>query len=366
LPAEAIEPHPARPALAGRGRFAFYDHAAVFDHAAGRWYAVAVEWPGQHSSVAHRLNVIREMLRRADAPPLHEPPVPFTSTPLANMSRSAYLRKVARAKRYIEDGDIYEVNLSQRFTAGTNASPLDLYRRLREASPSWYGAFLQYADGAILSASPELFMELREGRVVTRPIKGTRPRTGDPGRDAQYRRALARSEKDRAELTMIVDLLRNDLGRVCEYGSVRVREAAAIEEHTTVFHQVATIDGNLAAGKTWVDLLGASFPGGSVTGAPKIRAMQIIRELEPTPRGVYCGAIGWIGLSGDATLNLAIRTMIHRRDTVYLHAGGAIVADSEPEAEYDETITKLAGMLAALNAESPAACEVLRQPVAAA
>jgi len=206
---------------------------------------------------------------------------------------------------------------------------------------------------AILSSSPELFLDLRDGHVVTRPIKGTRPRTGDPRIDAMARRELAESEKDRAELTMIVDLLRNDLGRVCSFRTVQVRDPGEIEEHPTVYHRVATIEGDLKTGLGWSDLLRAAFPGGSVTGAPKIRAMQIIRELEPTPRGIYCGSIGWIGLDGAMSLNLAIRTIVQRGDVVHLYAGGGIVAQSTPDGEYAETLAKLRGMLRALNAEGP-------------
>ncbi|GAG27694.1 unnamed protein product, partial [marine sediment metagenome] len=214
------------------------------------------------------------------------------------MSREAYFSKVARAKRYIEAGDIYQVNLTQRWAVHTDASPIELYLRLRGASPSSHAAFLPWGDYAILSSSPELFLDLRRGHVITRPIKGTRPRVGDPVRDAAARQELLESEKERAELTMIIDLLRNDLGRVCSPGSVRVSDAGTLEEHPTVFHRVATIEGDLEAGRDWLDLLLASFPGGSVTGAPKIRAMQIIDELEPAARGVYCGSIGMIGLDG--------------------------------------------------------------------
>jgi para-aminobenzoate synthetase component 1 len=212
-----------------------------------------------------------------------------------------------------------------------------------------------------LSSSPELFLQLRDGHVVTRPIKGTRPRIGDCRADAVYRRELIHSDKDRAELTMIIDLLRNDLGRVCSFGTVRVTEADKIEEHPTVFHRVATIEGDLKPGNNWLDLMRAAFPGGSVTGAPKIRAMQIIDELEPTPRGVYCGSIGWIGLDGSLSFNIAIRTMVQVGDLVHVYAGGAIVADSTPEGEYKEIIAKAAGMLQALGCEMPKAHYELRE-----
>jgi len=353
LGGERVEPHAHCDGLPRWGRFGLYDRAAVFDHARGQWLAVALEWPGR-GAVGKRLADVRARLSEAARRDLDDPPVPFTTTPVPNMSLALYLRRVARAKDYIANGDVYEINLTQRITARTTAAPLELYRRLRRTSPAWYGAFLQDDEAAILSASPELFLELRDGRVITRPIKGTRARIGDSQIDAASRMDLERSEKDRAELVMIVDLLRNDLGRVCSYGSVRVAEASTIEAHAGVFHQVATIEGRLAAGKGWPDLLRAAFPGGSVTGAPKVRAMQIIRELEPTPRGVYCGAIGWIGLNGNATFNIAIRTMVQQADQVHMYAGGAIVADSDPQAEYDEIMAKLTGMTAALNCDAPA------------
>ncbi len=337
-------------------RFRLYDSAAIYDHVAERWYTVAVDWPGaiarRRPSVAHRLASLRDRLATAEALDLSDPASELTcSDPVPNMSREAYFEKVARAKRYIEAGDIYQVNLTQRWTVRTDISPLELYLRLRRESPSSHAALLPWGSYAILSSSPELFLDLRGGHVVTRPIKGTRPRIGDPVMDSASRRELSESEKERAELTMIIDLLRNDLGRVCSFGSVRVREAGALEEHPTVFHRVATIEGDLEPGRTRLDLLLATFPGGSVTGAPKIRAMQIISELEPTARGVYCGSIGMIGLDGSMSMNIAIRTMVRQGNVAYVHAGGAIVADSTPQQEYDETLAKAAGMFRALRAD---------------
>lgn len=358
LRAHRIEPHRQSEVGMPLYRFGLYDAAAVYDHQKDQWYLTAIEWPEplakQRPPVSQRLAVLRERLHAAARLELQEPPLPRTTRPVPNMSRNAYVAKVLRAKRYIEAGDVYQVNLTQRFTARTTASPLELYRRLRTASPSSHAALLMWDEAAIISSSPELFLDLRNGHVVTRPIKGTRPRTGDPRIDAIARRELEVSDKERAELTMIVDLLRNDLGRVCSFGTVRVREPGEIEEHPTLFHRAATIEGDLRSGGRWLDLLRAAFPGGSVTGAPKIRAMQIIRELEPTPRGVYCGSIGWIGLDGAMSFNIAIRTMVQRGDVIYLYSGGGIVAESTPDAEYAETVAKLRGMLLALNAEAPA------------
>jgi para-aminobenzoate synthetase component 1 len=225
-----------------------------------------------------------------------------------------------------------------------------VYRRLRVSNPAPLSALLIYGDSAVINASPELFLSLRDRHVVTRPIKGTRPRTGDEALDAVWSRELLESEKDHAELTMIVDLLRNDLGRVSEYRSVRVLAPADLEAHPTVFHLVGTIEGRLRPECTWADLFQATLPGGSITGAPKIRAMQIIDELEPTERSVYCGAIGYIGLDGSLQLNVAIRTMILDRGRIHLFGGGAIVADSDPDDEYDETLAKTAGLARSLQA----------------
>ncbi len=364
LSMEGISPHADGGTALPLARFGLYDSAAVYDHQKEQWYLTALDWPAplaeQRPPVSHRLAVLREELQAAARLEMDETSPPHTTGPVPNMSRAAYVAKVLRAKKYIEAGDAYQINLTQRFTARTTATPLELYRRLRTESPSSHAALLMWGDTAIISSSPELFLDLRDGHAVTRPIKGTRPRTGDRRIDAIARRELETSEKERAELTMIVDLLRNDLGRVCAFGTMRVSEPGEVEEHPNLFHRVATIEGDLRPGMGWLDLLRAAFPGGSVTGAPKIRAMQIIRELEPTPREVYCGSIGWIGLDGAMSLNLAIRTMVQRGDEVQLYAGGGIVAESTADAEYAETVIKLRGMLRALNAKSP--CEST-QPV---
>lgn len=333
-------------------RFSLYDTVAVFEHATKRWYAAGVDWGdavrSARPALVDRLGRIVERVRSSREPPPVSSAGPICPPPQPNMHRQTYLDKVARAKRYIEAGDIYQVNLTQRFSTPLRASPLEVYRRLRRANPAPFAAYVAWDDRAVLCSSPELFLDLRDRRVVTRPIKGTRPRVADTLVDAARREELAHSEKDRAELNMIIDLLRNDLGRVCRFGSVRVLSAGDIEEHPTVFHRVATVVGELEERRTAADLLRATFPGGSITGAPKIRAMQIIDELEPTPRDAYCGAIGYVGLDGAMALNIAIRTMIMRGDRLHLYAGGAIVADSDPQDEYEETLAKAAGMMRAL------------------
>lgn len=264
------------------------------------------------------------------------------SAPDSNLSFNEYVRLVERAKEYIAAGDIYQVNLAQRFCADYRGDGAQLYLRLRRASPAPFAAFLKFPDFSILSSSPERFLHLDpESRLVeTRPIKGTRPRGTTPELDEHLARELLDSEKDYAENVMIVDLERNDLGRVCEIGSVRTVEIAALERFPTVFHLTSTVRGRLAKGRSRVDLLRATFPGGSITGAPKLRAMEIIDELEPHARGVYTGAIGYFGFDGSMDLNIAIRTLVLHQARAYYHVGGGIVADSTPEAEYQETLDK--------------------------
>jgi anthranilate/para-aminobenzoate synthase component I len=284
---------------------------------------------------------------------LHHEALPASHGLRSTFTRDAYLAAVRRAIDYIAAGDVFQVNLSQRFTVPLREHPARLYARLRRQSPAWYGACLCYDDFAILSNSPELFLRVEPGatdakrRVLTRPIKGTRPRS------AGMNDELLASAKDAAELNMIVDLERNDLGRVCEIGSVRVTEPRTVEAHPTVYHGVATIEGVLRDDVTLVDLLRATFPGGSVTGAPKIRAMEIIDELEPVRRGPYCGAIGYVAGDGSIEFNVAIRTMTVKDGLVHVPVGGGVVADSDPAAEYEETLVKARAMFAALgvNAE---------------
>ena len=258
-----------------------------------------------------------------------------------------------RAKAYIAAGDIFQVNLARRLTLPAVEPAAHTYLRLRTANPSAYGALLIWDEGrsAVLSASPELFIALRGRDVLTRPIKGTRPRSSDPVVDAARAAELLASVKDRAELAMIVDLERNDLGRVCTFGSVEVAggaDAFELEAHPTVHHLVASVRGQLRDECDVIDLFRAAFPGGSITGAPKIRAMQIIDELEPTQRSVYTGSIGYFGIDGSACFNIAIRTLIQSDGRIHLHAGGGIVADSDPDEEYAETQAKALGMCRAL------------------
>ena len=267
----------------------------------------------------------------------------------SSFTRAAYLKAVERVREYIFAGDIFQANLSQRFDAPLSEAPWALYRRLRERNPAPFAAFLDFPGVAVLSASPERFLRVdTDCRVETRPIKGTRPRGVGPEHDAALGQALAESAKDRAENLMIVDLMRNDLSRVCAPGTVRVAELFALEQYATVHHLVSTVVGQLAPGADALDLLRAAFPGGSITGAPKLRAMEIIAELEPSRRGVYCGSIGYWSVTGELDTNIAIRTAIVRNGRVYFNAGGGIVADSDPADEYQETLDKARGLIDAL------------------
>ena len=268
----------------------------------------------------------------------------------STFTRRGYLDAVARVREYIVAGDIFQANLSQRFQAQLPVPPFQLYRRLRRRNPAPFSAYLGFGEVQVLSASPERFLRLDQQRreVETRPIKGTRPRGLGPMHDAALGRALAESEKDRAENVMIVDLLRNDLSRVCRPGTVRVPELFALEHHPTVHHLVSTVLGELDPAADAIDLLRATFPGGSITGAPKVRAMEIIAELEPTQRGVYCGSIGYLSASGAMDTSIVIRTYLALRGQVYFQAGGGIVADSDPELEYRETLDKARGLIEVL------------------
>jgi anthranilate/para-aminobenzoate synthase component I len=266
----------------------------------------------------------------------------------STFSRDEYLTAVDRAIAYIRAGDVFQVNLSQRFTLPLPASATEIADRLRHATPARYGAFLDFGDHALICNSPELFFCITPNRrIITRPIKGTRPLA--PGMDQELKNSI----KDQAELNMIVDLERNDLGRICETGSVKVTEPRVIESHPTVYHGAATIKGTLRAGISFVHLLRAVFPGGSITGAPKIRAMEIIEELEPVRRGPYCGAIGYLARGGAMEFNIAIRTMIAKHRLIHIPVGGGIVADSDPLAEYEETLVKARAMFDALDFPLP-------------
>lgn len=268
-----------------------------------------------------------------------------TSPVQMNMDQAAYNKAFHTIQRYILEGDCYQVNLAQRFSAQAEGDAWAAYQVLRRQSPAPFSAFLSLPQTQILSASPERFLQLRRGLVETRPIKGTRPRSSDPAQDRANAEELSRSAKDRAENLMIVDLLRNDIGKNCVPGSVHAERLFELESFANVHHLVSTVTGRLAPGHTALHLLRGAFPGGSITGAPKLRAMQIIEELEPNRRGVYCGAIGYIGFDGNMDTNIAIRTAVYSDGNIRFYAGGGIVADSQVEQEYAETLDKAVNML---------------------
>jgi para-aminobenzoate synthetase component 1 len=270
----------------------------------------------------------------------------------SSSDRATHVRQVRRVLDYIAAGDVFQVNLSHRFTARGRPEPLDLYLRLKAKSPAPFAAFLRWDDLAVISASPESFYQTRGDLLETRPIKGTRPRHSDPIEDERLATELKNSLKDRAELTMIVDLERNDLGRVCRYATVRVRDPGAVESFAQVHHLVATIEGRLRRDATPIEVISAMFPGGSITGAPKIRAMEIIDELEPNRRSLYTGAIGYLSRNGCSGFNIAIRTILVEGDRASFQVGGGIVADSDPDAEYDETLAKGNAMLEVLKSRN--------------
>ncbi len=266
----------------------------------------------------------------------------------SNFTKRAYASAVKKSKAYIKKGDVYQVNISQRFQISLSEDPYDLYLRLRKCSPAPFASYLNFDDVAILSSSPERYLLKRGDYVETRPIKGTRPRGQNAARDRALKAELENSSKDMAEHIMIVDLERNDLGRICEYGSIRPTESAITEKYANVFHLVSTVSGRLRPKEGPIDCLVATFPGGSITGAPKIRSMEIIDELEKVKRSIYTGAIGYIGFDGNMDTSIVIRTFIIKNGIAYFQVGGGIVADSDPEKEYEETLHKAAGLMQAL------------------
>ncbi|HKE91035.1 MAG TPA: aminodeoxychorismate synthase component I [Gemmatimonadales bacterium] len=314
--------------------------------AAERQAAIRALLAGERRTPSSPLRPQAHRATTTPAPPLH----PFAGGIQSTFTRSGYCDAVRRIIDYLHAGDIFQANLSHRLQTRLAEPPFDLYRRLRRHNPAPFAAYLDFGELVIASSSPERFLRVSpDTRVVeARPIKGTRPRGEAPEDDAALRQQLHQSEKDRAEHVMIVDVLRNDLSRVCRPGSVRVPELFALEQYATVHHLVSTVVGELAPDRDVVDLLRASFPGGSITGAPKIRAMQIIAELEPTARGVYCGSIGYLSVTGALDTSIVIRTCLVLRDDVYFQVGGGIVADSDPEQEYRETLDKGRGFFAAL------------------
>ena len=268
--------------------------------------------------------------------------------PQSNMSRERYAQAFAKIKQYLKEGDCYQVNLTQRFVSPCRGNPWFAYQVLRNINAAPFSAYLNLPAVQVLCSSPERFLKVTDNVVETKPIKGTRPRKALTCEDQQQIKSLSGSDKDRAENVMIVDLLRNDISKCCKEGSVKVPTLFAVETYATVHHLVSTITGELAENQQALDLLRSCFPGGSITGAPKIRAMEVIEELEPHRRGIYCGAIGYIGFDGNMDTNIAIRTLVHNQGNIRFWVGGGIVNDSDEAAEYQECFDKAAALLALL------------------
>ncbi|HTY88231.1 MAG TPA: aminodeoxychorismate synthase component I [Candidatus Acidoferrum sp.] len=339
-----------------------YDSLVVFDHHLSKTFVVSTGLAADGSRDEQRAHAQMDFwsARLASTGSVPRPPNrlgtgsdvqfrPRRQQLISNLSRDDFIAAVARAQRYIRTGDIYQVNLSQRLTAPCSISGWELFRRLTAVSPAPFAAFIDGGDFQMASSSPELFLRFSGAQVQTRPIKGTRPRGAEPTHDAQLAYELQTSAKERAELVMITDLLRNDLGKVCEFGSVQTPELMRLERFAQVQHLVSTVEGRLRAGVTHLAALAACFPGGSITGAPKFRAMEIIEELEPVTRGLYCGCHGYLGFNRESQLSITIRTAVCKDRLAHFSAGAGIVADSNPEAEYAETLAKAAGFLAAFH-----------------
>lgn len=357
----------------------FYDSLVVFDHQLGKVFAVSTGLNADGSRSERRAQEQMEWWKAILADGRVGSPLPAEASNdserrarsdapcQSNISRAEFIAAVERAQKYIRAGDIYQVNLSQRLTVGSplcddrtaqravpaNFDGWELFQKLSAASPAPFSAFLDCEDFQIASSSPEQFLRMSGSHIVTRPIKGTRPRDADPTRDAQLAYELQTNAKELAELVMITDLLRNDLGKVCEFGSVQTPEIAKLEKFAQVQHLVSTIEGRLRPNVTHFAALASAFPGGSITGAPKFRAMEIIDELEPISRGPYCGAIGYLGFNRESQLSITIRTAVCKDGLAHFNVGAGIVADSNAAAEYEETLAKAAGFLAALKLERP-------------
>ncbi len=341
-----------------------YDWVIAFDHLAGRAWLISTGLPeadarGRRRRAAARARMVQSLLQAEPGPlptfsesdviaPARSYEVPGLAPLTSNFDRPGYLAAVRRAIEYTHAGDCFQANIAQRLLFPQREHPLELYERLRRRNAAPFAGYLDLGRFAVASASPERFLFVQDGQVETRPIKGTRPRGLTPEEDFARVEDLRQSAKDRAENIMIVDLLRNDLGRVCAYGSVRVEAVCRVESFRFVHHLVSEVRGRLRSGLGPIDLLRAAFPGGSVTGAPKVRAMQIITELEQTARGPYCGCLGYLGFDGTMDTNILIRTFTVGRGWVQFPVGGGIVADSVPEREYEETWHKAEGLLRAL------------------
>jgi para-aminobenzoate synthetase component 1 len=328
--------------------FCFYDSLLAVDHIENKVYAIAL---GIQEAAEMQIAKLLEKANKPAAASQEHAAARTCGEITSNFTKEDYKKAVQRVRDYIQRGDIYQANLTQRFSCPTEEEAFSLYQRLRKLNPAPFACFMDFGEGQLLSSSPERFVKIRERHIETRPIKGTRPRGKTPAEDEANKKELLDSEKDQSELLMIVDLERNDLGRVSKTGTVKVPELFYLEEYATVHHLVSTITGEMKEGLEEMDVIRAAFPGGSITGAPKIRAMEVIDELEPTQRNIYTGSIGYLSFNGNVDLNIAIRTMVMKNQRVYFQAGGGIVWDSDPEMEYEETLHKVSALFRALGEE---------------
>ncbi len=345
-------------------RLCFYDKLIAYDHIEGTFWLIGLQLSSDIEEPEEKLASIEKLLSESQKIHIEQPgladleAIDFSQIH-CNMTKDYYLQATKKIKHYIYEGDVYQVNFSQRFECDFKAQPIKLFHWQNYYNPSPYSAYIDGGSFHIVSASPEMFITVADDCIATKPIKGTRPRGCSSGREAVLE--LLNSEKEQSELNMIIDLERNDVAKICQPGSRKVIQPRTIESYPTVYHAVATVAGRLRKDVTFCDVLKAMFPGGSITGAPKIRSMEIIDETEPTARGVYTGSIGFIGLDGSVCLNIAIRTIIIKGEKAYAQTGGGIVADSDADAEWDETITKaralIGGIRATNNMKSKTKCK---------
>lgn len=320
--------------------FLVFDDVFVYDHHASFLYFITHYVEGEEQQANERLERY-EQLWTTDFSDVSRPFIPnYEKEEAVSMSEEQFMEAVKKVRTYIAQGDVFQVNLSVRQSKRLLTHPFTIYEKLRTLNPSPYMAYMHFPEFQIVSGSPELLVKKKGKYVSTRPIAGTRSRGKTIQEDDQIAQSLLANEKERAEHLMLVDLERNDLGRVCAYGTVKVDEFMVIEKYSHVMHLVSHVSGQLAEGKDAFDVISAVFPGGTITGAPKVRTMEIIEELEPVRRGIYTGSIGWIGFDGDMELNIAIRTMIAKDGLAYVQAGAGIVIDSQPEHEYKECLKK--------------------------
>ncbi|MGA1980678.1 MAG: anthranilate synthase component I family protein [Sedimentisphaerales bacterium] len=335
-------------------RLCFYDRIIAYDHIEDDFWLMALPLPNDIETPNEKLSALERLLNESQNVAVKCPkPADLDNIDFSqircNIDRDYYFKAIEKIKRYIYDGDVYQINFSQRFECDYDAPPIELFHWQNHFNPSPYAAYIDAGNFHIVSASPEMFITIADGVISTKPIKGTRPRINNTSVDAGNFSELLNSAKEQAELNMIIDLERNDVARICKHGTRKVVQPRTIENYPTVFHAVATVAGQLRKGITFCDILKAMFPGGSITGAPKIRSMEIIDETEPTARGVYTGSIGFLGIDGSVCLNIAIRTIIIKNNTAFAQTGGGIVADSNAEAEWAETITKARALLAGIS-----------------